>query len=77
MFGNNPVILYSLLDRTGGFVRANSILGGFTRANISSLERAGPNQEGSSELGEWLKRINLWKGFALANRKLARANHVL
>ena len=46
MFGNNPVILYSSLERTERFVRANNILGGvrsseykFTRANLSESGR--------------------------------------
>ena len=46
MFGASPVILYSSLERTERFVRANSILGGvcsseykFTRANWSESGR--------------------------------------
>ena len=67
MFGNNLGILYSSLERTGGFVRANSIMGEFARANTSSLERTSPSREGSSKLGEWLKWASLLKGFARAN----------
>ena len=67
MFGYSLGILYSSLERTGGFVHANSILGGFARANTSLLERTGPSQKGSSEQGEWLERTSLWKGFAREN----------
>ena len=74
MFGNNPGILYSSLERTGGFVRANSILGGFARVNTSSLERIGASQEGSSELGEWLKWTSLWKGVRLSELEFTQAN---
>ena len=86
MFGNNPVILYSSLKQTEGFVQVNSILGGvrssdykFARANGSEsgrveqtarMAQANNSLEGVYSSGYEFARTNYFKSGRVERRKV-------